>query len=101
MEGGLYFFNSVGLYMRQWVEHFSPKREDFSWDLVYIFLCSLPQEYWNLETLAEIGNNLEKLICLSEQTKQGRHTSFARICDYMNISRSLPKSIGLKSEDID
>jgi len=42
------------------------------------------------ETLVEIGNKLGKYVHLSEQTKQGTHTSYARIYLYMSISDTLP-----------
>jgi hypothetical protein len=42
MEGGPYFFNSVGLYLRNWTERFNPDKEDFTWAPVWIQLYSLP-----------------------------------------------------------
>lgn len=54
-DGGLYFFNSAGLYLREWVERFHPDKEDFNWAPVWIRLYSLPLEYWDEETLTEIG----------------------------------------------
>ena len=30
-DGGPYFFNSAGLYLREWVERFHPDKEDFNW----------------------------------------------------------------------
>jgi hypothetical protein len=45
MEVGSYFFNSAGLYMRQWVEHFNPDKEHFSWASTWIHLYSIPQNY--------------------------------------------------------
>ena len=29
-EGGPYFYNSIGLYMRFWRENFTPEKEDFT-----------------------------------------------------------------------
>lgn len=34
LDGGPYFFNVVGLYLRDWIEIFNPEKEDFSWALV-------------------------------------------------------------------
>ena len=50
-EGGPYFFNAAGLYLRNWMEKFIPKKEDLSWALVWIWMYSLLQEYWDEETL--------------------------------------------------
>jgi hypothetical protein len=44
-DGGPYFYNSAGLFLRFWTEKFNPKREDFSHALVWIRLYSLPQEF--------------------------------------------------------
>ena len=35
-EGGPYFFNAVGLYLRNWTERFNLEKEDFSWAPVWI-----------------------------------------------------------------
>ena len=45
-EGGPYFFNSVGLYMRFWKENFTLDNEDFTRVPVWILLYSLPTDYW-------------------------------------------------------
>jgi hypothetical protein len=44
-EGGPYFFNSAGLFLRFWTEKFSPEKEDFAHAPVWIILYSLPQEF--------------------------------------------------------
>lgn len=44
-EGDPYFFNSVILYLHDWVERFNPDKEYFSWALVWIQMYSLPLEY--------------------------------------------------------
>jgi hypothetical protein len=33
-EGGPYFYNSVGLYLCFWIDHFFPEKENFSYALV-------------------------------------------------------------------
>jgi hypothetical protein len=40
-DGGSYFFNSTGLFLRFWIEKFSPEMEDFMHALVWIRLYSL------------------------------------------------------------
>jgi hypothetical protein len=44
-DGGPYFYNSAGLFLRFWTENFSPEKEDFSHAPVWIRLYSLPQEF--------------------------------------------------------
>lgn len=57
-EGGPYFFNSSGLYLRDWKARFNPDKEDFSWAPVWIRMYFLPSKYWKDETLKDIGNSL-------------------------------------------
>ena len=45
LDGGSYFFNFAGLYLRDWIERFNLDREDFNWAPVWIHLYSLPLEY--------------------------------------------------------
>ena len=99
MQGSPYFFFSAGLYLCPWKERFNPETEDMMVALVWIFLFSLPGEYWYLDTLKDIGNTLGEFIKIVEQTKTQRYTAFARICVYMDLSRELPKAISLNWED--
>jgi hypothetical protein len=57
-----------GLYLRFWIDHFSPEKEDFSFSLVWIHLYSLPQEFWLEEILVGIGNTLGLYVKSSEAT---------------------------------
>jgi len=98
-EGGPYFFNSAGLFLRYWKEKFNPDREDMTVAPVWVRLYSLPTEYWLPEILEDIGNTLGSFVKISEQTKLSRYTSYARICVYMNISNDLPEAINLSWED--
>jgi hypothetical protein len=95
-DGGPYFFNSAGLFLRFWTEKFSPEKEDFTYAPVWIRLYSLPQEF-----LAGIGNTIGIYVKSSEATKQRRYTSYARICVYLNIAKPLPGSIMLEYQDED
>jgi hypothetical protein len=98
-DGGPYFFNSAGLFLRFWTEKFSPEKEDFAHAPVWIRLYSLPQEFWLEEVLAGIGNTIGVYVKSSEATKQRRYTSYARICVYLNIAKPLPGSITLEYHD--
>ena len=53
---------------------------------VWIRLYSLPQEYWDVEILEELGNCLGTFIKIYEQTKTQRYTAYAWICIYMDLS---------------
>jgi hypothetical protein len=100
-DGGPYFFNSAGLFLRFWTERFSPEKEDFAHAPVWIRLYSLPQEFWLEEVLAGIGNTIGIYVKSSEATKQRRYTSYARLCVYLNIAKPLPGTITLEYQDED
>jgi hypothetical protein len=100
-DGGPYFYNSAGLFLRFWTEKFSPEKEDFAHAPVWIRLYSLPQEFWLEEVLAGIGNTIGIYVKSSEATKQRHYTSYARICVYLNIAKPPPGSITLEYHDED
>jgi hypothetical protein len=49
--------------------------------------------------LEGIGNTIGAYVKSSEETKQIRYTSYARICVYLNIAKPLPGSISLEYHD--
>jgi hypothetical protein len=55
-DNGPYFYNSAGLFLRFWMDRFSPEKEYFTMAPVWICLYSLPQEFWLEEILMGIGN---------------------------------------------
>jgi hypothetical protein len=81
------------------MEKFSPEKEDFAHASVWIRLYSFPRELWLEEILVGIGNTIGAYVKSSEETKQRRYTSYARICVYLNISKPLPGSITLEYHD--
>lgn len=99
VDGGPYFFNAAGLYLRGWIERFDPDKEDLSCAPVWIRLYSLPWEYWEESSLKEIGNKLGEFIKAAEDTKYCRFTSYARICVYMDLKQPLPDKVRLRHED--
>lgn len=99
IDGGPYFFNSAGLYLKAWVEIFNPDKEDLTCAPVWIRLYSLPSEYWEEKSLQEIGNALGKYVKSAEETKSCRYTSYARICVYMDLKQPLPDTVSFFHED--
>ena len=99
LEGGPYFFFSAGLYLRPWKERFNPGIEDVTVAPVWILLFSLPNEFWDLDTLKDIGNYLGEYVKVAEQTRSQRYTAFAHIFLYLDLSKELPEAIFLNQED--
>ena len=77
MDEGPYFFNSAGLYLRNWIERFNPDLENCNRSPVWILLYLLPLEYWDEESLEAIGKGLGEFINIAEETKMRRYTSYA------------------------
>lgn len=100
-EGGSYFFNSAGLYLREWKAGFNPDKEDFNWAPVWIRMYSLPSEYWNEETLKDISNSLGAFIKVVEETKSRRYTSYTRICVHMHLAKELTDAVSLFHDDFE
>lgn len=103
-DGGPYFFNSAGLFLREWVARFNPDKEDLSYAPVWIRLYSLPWEYWEEESLKSIGSVLGDFVKVAEETKTVRYTSYAsyaRICVYMDLKQPLPDTVRLYHQDQD
>lgn len=74
-DGGPYFMASAGLYMRPWKANFTPEKESFTQVPVWIRLFSFPIDYWGLNALKQIGDQLGTFIKASEATLQKKYTS--------------------------
>jgi len=64
-------------------------------------MYSLPLEYWNEETLKDIGNSLGVFIKVVEETKFRRYTSCARICVHMHLAKALMDLVSLFHDDFE
>jgi hypothetical protein len=51
--------------------------------------------------LQDIGNTLENFVKIADQTKICKYTSYARICVYMHIAKSLQDFVYLVHEDLE
>lgn len=58
-------------------------------------MYSLPLEYWDEETLKDIGNGLGDFIKIAKETKLRRYTSYVRIYVYMHLAKALADSVSL------
>lgn len=79
--------------------NFVPERETFTSVLVWVRLYSLPLDYWQPESLSAIGNKLGHFVKISEATRRGKYTSFARIGVEMDLSGALPDELILEVFD--
>ena len=66
LEGGPYLFFLAGLYLRLWKERFNSKTEDVMVSPMWIDIFSLLSEYWDLDTLKDIGNTIGEFVKVAE-----------------------------------
>lgn len=66
---------------------------------MWIRLFSLPVDYWGLNALKQIGDQLGTFIKASEATLQKKYTSYARICVEMDVSGALYEGLWLEYRD--
>ena len=64
LDGGLYFFYSVGLVLRLWKEKFCLDKEYMKVAPVWIKLYSFPREHWDPDILEYIGKSLGKFVTI-------------------------------------
>ena len=62
-------------------------------------MYSLPAEYWDEDSLKDIGNGLGEFIKSAKEMKLRRYTSYACICIFMWLDRPLPGSVSLFHDD--
>jgi len=62
-------------------------------------MYSLPEEYWDEESLKDIGNGLGEYIKAAEETKLRKYTSHACIRVFMRLDKAMPDSVSLFHDD--
>jgi len=95
-DNGPYFYYNAGLFMRYWQECYNPDKEKNLASPVWVRLFGLPMDFWDPEILEGIENTIASFVTIAETTKKGRHTSYARICVYMNIANPIPDTLELE-----
>ena len=91
-EGGLYFFNQVGPFIKPWHMGFNLAEEIASQVLVWIRLPRLPLEFWREDILHSISL-LGKHVGSATQTQDRKVISFSRICVEVDLNNPLSDSI--------
>jgi hypothetical protein len=92
-EGGPYFFNQVGLFIKPWHTGFNSAEEIPSRVPVWVRLPRLPLEFWREDILHSISMLLGKPVGSATQTQDRKVISFARICVEVDLNNPLPDSM--------
>ena len=89
-EGGPYFYNQVGLFIKPWHAGFNSAEEMPSQVPVWVRLPRLPLEFWREDILHKIASLLGKLVAVATQTLDKKMISFDRICVEIYLNNPLP-----------
>ncbi|GLJ17253.1 hypothetical protein SUGI_0299360 [Cryptomeria japonica] len=86
---------SVGLYTRAWAVGFDPPLEAIKRARRWIKMVKLLQELWLEESFRLIGDSIGSYIKCFNLTWDGRKSSYARICIFLDISAPLQHAVRL------
>ena len=75
-EGGPYFYNQVGLFIKPWHVGFNSAEEMPSRVPVWVRLPCLPLEFWREDILHKIASLLGKLAAVATQTFDKKNDLF-------------------------
>ena len=92
-EGGPYFYNHVGLFVKPWNLGFNYAEDLPSTLPVCARLPHLPLEFWHEDILRQIAALLGKPIAITHQSLDKKIISYARICIEINLNNPLPDSL--------
>ena len=92
-EGGPYFFNQVGLFIKPWHTSFNSAEEIPSRVPVWVRLLRLPLEFWREDIFHSISMLLAKPVGSATQTQDRKVISFACICVEVDLNNPLPNSM--------
>lgn len=92
-EGGPYFFNQVGLFIKPWHGGFNAAEDLPSRVPVWVRLPWLPLEFWREDILQQIAALLGKSVAIAQNTLIKKVFSFARIYVEIDLNNPLPESL--------
>jgi hypothetical protein len=92
-EGGPYFYNQVGLFVKPWHAGFNPSEELPNRVPVWVRLPRFPIECCREDVLHMLASMLGKPVGPSTQTLGKKVMTFARICVEIDLSRPIPDAV--------
>ncbi|XP_057851710.2 uncharacterized protein LOC131061871 [Cryptomeria japonica] len=94
-EGGPYFYNQVGLFIKPWHAGFNPSEELPNKVVVWVHLPCVPMECYRGDVLRMLAALLGKPVGSSTQTLGRKAMAFSRICVEIDLSKHLPNAIDM------
>ena len=92
-EGGPYYFNKVGLFIKPWHIGFNSAKEIPSQVALWVRLPLLPLEFWREDILHLISLLLGKPVGSATQAQNRKVISYARICVEVDLNNPLLDSM--------
>lgn len=92
-EGGPYFHNQIGLFIKPWHVDFNPLEELSNRIYVSVRLPGFPIEYWCNDILHNVASLLGKPVGPSQQTRDRKVMTFAHIYVEIDLSNPLRNSL--------
>ncbi|XP_059070691.1 uncharacterized protein LOC131860310 [Cryptomeria japonica] len=92
-EGGPYFYNHVGLFIKPWHSGFNATEDLPTRVPVWVRLPWLPLEFWREDILLRIAALLGKPAAIAQNNLEKKVFSYARICVEIDLNNPLPDSL--------
>ncbi|GLJ19671.1 hypothetical protein SUGI_0356330 [Cryptomeria japonica] len=88
LDRGSYFMKGQQIQVKEWTPNFHPWEvaDQFKWVGIY----NLPVEYWDYDTLLEIGKEMGDLIKMEGIVSDDFNGQYARMCFRVHTSLSFP-----------
>lgn len=96
-NSGPFLMGGKDFFLKDWTPNFNPKTKPIMEVPLWICLYNLSHEYWDEETLREIGNKLGTFVKEDEVILNKDFSMYARICILWQAAHPLPRMVELKS----
>jgi len=83
----------------RWTKDFAPQAQAQTHAQIWVRFMNLPQEYWEKQTLFEIGSGLGTPITIDEATQTRHFGIFARVLIDVDLSEKLFESMVIETDD--
>ena len=90
---GPWFIGDQFLSIRPWEPFFKPSTANVSLIAVWIRLCELPIELYEVEVLKQIGESIGKVLRIDSNTAMEARGKYARLCIQIDINKPLVNHI--------
>ncbi|KAJ0974497.1 hypothetical protein J5N97_016462 [Dioscorea zingiberensis] len=98
LTDGPWSVNGTMMHLMRWKPDFQPYFERLSSATLWLQLHHLPDEYWDDETIAEIGASFGKVIKVDATTAQQDRARFARVCVDLDLTKPIERGVWVKSK---